>query len=72
MDPEVSQMTAGCEICHNHTIHIKYSLNTQSNVILQINPHTVEKLVPIYNIWRQENLYKQYELFVNIANSSTE
>jgi len=32
-------MTTGCGISHNHTIHTyKYNLNTQSNVILQINP----------------------------------
>jgi hypothetical protein len=40
-----SQMATGCEISHNGTVHIhKYNLNTQSKVILQINPHTVVKL----------------------------
>jgi hypothetical protein len=38
-------MTTGCEISRNHTMHIyKYNLNTQCNVILQINPRKVDKL----------------------------
>jgi hypothetical protein len=45
LDPEVSQMTTGCGISHNHTIHIyKSNLNTQTNIIVQINPYTVDKL----------------------------
>jgi hypothetical protein len=73
MDQLVSQMTTECEISHNHTIHIyKNNLNTQSNEILQINPYSRQIVVPIYSIQRRENLFKHYDLFVKIRNSSTE
>jgi hypothetical protein len=38
-------MTTECDICNNHTLHIyTYNLNTLSSKILQINPHTVDKI----------------------------
>jgi hypothetical protein len=54
-------MTTGCEISHNRTIQYMSNLNTQSNIILQLNPQQINCIADLEYTKTREP-YKHYEL----------